>query len=129
MTSHWHAYAYTGHQRPPDREARDPLSPTPPLVVADWLGKPRSMLAGTFTDVDDAMAWLEKQLTETPPLETAVPPALVLDYARARLAQEPGDQVTRYYTQSAYACRDLVRCPQGGPCPDTPSPREEPNRT
>lgn len=126
MTPHWHAYTYTGHQRPPDRDARDPNSATPPLVVADWLNKPRSMLAGTFTTVDDAMDWLTKQLSETPPLTTAIPPALVLDYARERLVHEPGDQVTRYYTNSAYACRDLVRCPQTQTCPD---PQKEPHRT
>jgi hypothetical protein len=76
------------------------------------------MLAGTFTDVGEAMVWLEKQLAETPPLETAVPASLVLAYARERLSREPGDQVTRYYTTTSYACRDLVRCPHAGACPD-----------
>ncbi|NUP52323.1 MAG: hypothetical protein HOW97_34130 [Catenulispora sp.] len=117
---HWHAYTYTGHTRPPDREARDPNSPTPPLVVADWPRKPRSMLAGTFTAVDDAMGWLAKQLADTPPLTTAIAPELIIGYARERLTQEPGDQVTRYYTAGSYACRDLVRCPPAGPCPDPP---------
>lgn len=94
--------------------------------MADWLRKPLSMLAGTFTGVDDAMEWLTKQLAETPPIETAIPPALVLDYARERLVHDPGDQVTRYYTTSGYACRDLVRCPQTENCPN---PQKEPHHT
>jgi hypothetical protein len=118
MEPHWHAYSYTGHTRPADREARDPLSATPPLVIAEWLAKPRQMLAGTFTDAASAAEWLEQQLTETPPLPTAVPASAVLDYARARLDGHPGDVVTRYYTAASYVCRDLVRC--RGRCPDPP---------
>lgn len=117
MTPHWHAYAYTGHTRPPDREARDPQSATPPLVVAEWLRKPRTMLAGTFTAPGDAMSWLEQQLAETPPMSTALPTDTVLVHARERLTQHPGDQVTRYYTATAYVVRDLVRC-AAGDCPD-----------
>ncbi|MFI0897767.1 hypothetical protein [Streptomyces sp. NPDC020983] len=117
--THWHAYSYTGHMRPPDREARDPLSPTPPLVIAEWLGKPRSMLAGTHTSAEAAAGWLEQQLAETPPMPTALPAETVLGYARARLAEHPGDAVTRYYTAGSYVCRDLVRC--AGRCPQPPT--------
>lgn len=118
MKPHWHAYSYTGHTRPPDREARDPLSATPPLVIAEWLAKPRAMLAGTFTNAEGALQWLEQQLNETPPMSSALPTSAVLDYARSRLAEHPGDQVTRYYTGSSYICRDLVRCT--GRCPEPP---------
>jgi hypothetical protein len=92
----------------------------PPLLVADWVRKPRSMLVGTFTDVDSALAWLEREMRASPPTEHGVPVETVLRYARARLGEEPGDQVTRYYTAGGYVCRDLVRCPPQGPCPDPP---------
>jgi hypothetical protein len=115
MTPHWHAYTYTGPARPRDADARDPATPTPPLVVGEWPRKPRSMLAGTFTDPGDAAGWLERQLTEAPPLPTGVPAAVLVAYARARLTGHPGDAVTRYYTAGAYAVRDLVPC--SGACP------------
>lgn len=118
MTPHWHAYTYTGHARPPDSEARNPLSATPPLVIAEWPAKPRQMLVGTFTHAESAADWLEQQLKETPPMSTALPASAVLEYARARLAGHPGDVVTRYYTASSYVCRDLVPCE--GRCPAPP---------
>lgn len=115
MTSHWHAYTYTGPARPRDSDARDPSAPAPPLVIAEWPRKPRSMLAGTFTTPGDAAAWLERQLAETPPLPTGLDAGVLTAYARARLTGRPGDAVTRYYTAGAYAVRDLVRCT--GACP------------
>jgi hypothetical protein len=118
--THWHAYSYTGHQRPPDRDARDPLSATPPLVIAEWLAKPRSMLSGTFTDPAAAIGWLEAEVTATPPLPTALPPDVVIEHARVRIEETPGDQVTRYYTAGGYVCRDVVRCPPDARCPHRP---------
>lgn len=118
MAPHWHAYTYTGHTRPPDREARDPLSATPPLVIAEWPAKPRSMLAGTFTDPGPAVAWLEQQLTATPPMATDLPAASTVAYARSRIAGRPADVVTRYYTAGGYVARDLVQCV--GRCPSPP---------
>lgn len=70
------------------------------------------------TTAEDALAWLERQLTETPPLPTALPVRTVLEYARARLAARPADEVTRYYTAGSYVVRDLVSC--AGRCPDPP---------
>lgn len=115
---HWHAYAYTGPWKPADRDARDPLSATPPFLVRDWFRKPRGMLAGTFADPDQALAWLARELAESPPLPTALPAEAVLAHARDRLRAHPYDQVTRYYTAGSYVCRDLVWC-EGlpGECP------------
>lgn len=117
--NHWHAYAYTGPALPADRDARDPLSATPPPVVRDWLRKPRGMLVGTFTEPEAALTWLAAQLAQAPPLPTAVPADVTLAYARERIARPPHDQVTRYYTATAYVCRDLVWCTGAPPeCPD-----------
>lgn len=117
---HWHAYTYTGPQRPKDAEARDPLSATPPLTIAAWANKPRGMLAATFGDPADALAWLAEQLARTPPLPGALPAATVLGYARERLTRHPGDQITRYYTASQYVVRDLIHCTGGPGCPGAP---------
>jgi hypothetical protein len=117
---HWHAYSYTGPWRPADREARDPSSATPPLIVAEWVRKPRTMLAGTFTQAQEALAWLAREVAQTPPPASGLPVPVLLAYARARLGEQPGDQVTRYYTASAYVVRDLVRCTGGEGCPDRP---------
>ncbi|HEY5834139.1 hypothetical protein [Streptomyces sp.] len=115
---HWHAYAYTGPTKPEDRDARDPLSATPPLVVREWLRKPRGMLVGTFTEPEAALTWLAAQLAESPPPPSAVPADTVIGYARERIARHPYDQVTRYYTAGSYVCRDLVRCTGApGECP------------
>lgn len=117
MAPHWHAYSYTGPARPKDSDARNPATVAPPLVIAEWTAKPRSMLAGTFTDPEDALSWLEQELTTTPPMSTALPAASVVAYARARLAGRPADVVTRYYTPGSYVVRDLVQCTSGCPSP------------
>lgn len=116
--SHWHAYSYTGPARPKDAEARDHLSATPPLTIAEWPKKPRQMLAGTFSTPVDALDWLKRELGIAPPLPTALPAHTVLAYAGDRLTQNPRDQVTRYYTASAYVVRDLVHCDGGAGCPE-----------
>ena len=116
---HWHAYSYTGPSRPRDAEARDPLSATPPLTISEWPKKPRQMLAGTFSHPADALDWLGRQLAATPPLPTDLPPETVLAYAGERLARHPSDNITRYYTASAYVVRDLLSCEGGTNCPGT----------
>lgn len=118
MGRHWHAYSYTGPARPKDSDARNPAAATPPLVIAEWSGKPRAMLAGTFTSVEGAVEWLAEELAAAPPLPTAVSPAHMAAYARERLTGWPGDAVNRYYTAGSYVCRDLVAC--AGACPDPP---------
>ncbi|GAA0901281.1 hypothetical protein Vau01_120260 [Virgisporangium aurantiacum] len=46
----------------PDWQRRDPASVAPPLLVADWPAKPRSMLARTCTDPRDAVGWLRDEV-------------------------------------------------------------------
>ncbi|NJP42643.1 hypothetical protein [Actinacidiphila epipremni] len=119
MTQHWHAYTYTGPGRPRDADARDPAVAAPPLVIAEWPDKPRSMLVGQFADREAAASWLEQEVARTPPMPTALPAESLVAYARTRLAQDPADVVTRYYTASSYVCRDLVLCT--GRCPASPA--------
>ncbi|MBM9509028.1 hypothetical protein [Actinacidiphila acididurans] len=116
---HWHAYTYTGVGKPPEGVARDPMSPTPPILVREWLRKPRAMMVGTFTEAGAALGWLAAELEGAPPLPTSLPVETTLGYARERLGTYPYDQVTRYWTPGGYVCRDLVWCDGTvGVCPD-----------
>ncbi|NRQ31259.1 hypothetical protein HII36_05330 [Nonomuraea sp. NN258] len=63
---HWHAYQWTGAgaDRANEAERRTtsadfPASPLPPMRTGDWLAKPPTRIAGTFTDVAPAVEWLE----------------------------------------------------------------------
>ncbi|GAA5068618.1 hypothetical protein HNP84_008412 [Thermocatellispora tengchongensis] len=65
---HWHAYTWTGPGADRGREAeRRPdspefaTSPLPPMRTGDWLVKPASRIAGTFTDLQRATVWLAEQ--------------------------------------------------------------------
>ncbi|GAA5047167.1 hypothetical protein HNP84_000426 [Thermocatellispora tengchongensis] len=65
---HWHAYTWIGPGDDRGREAeRRPdspefaTSPLPPMRTGDWLVKPASRIAGTFSQVQDATAWLAEQ--------------------------------------------------------------------
>ncbi|NRQ33147.1 hypothetical protein HII36_15035 [Nonomuraea sp. NN258] len=62
---HWHAYTWTGAgeergwepERRPD-SPEFPSSPLPPMLTGDWLAKPRSRIAATFTELQPALEWL-----------------------------------------------------------------------
>ncbi|MFI6601147.1 hypothetical protein ACIBHX_33295 [Nonomuraea sp. NPDC050536] len=65
---HWHAYLWTGSGEERGYEAeRRTDSPDfagsllPPMRTGDWLAKPRSRIAASFTEVDQALEWLTAQ--------------------------------------------------------------------
>jgi hypothetical protein len=121
MDQHWHAYAYTGHRRPEDRDARDPHSATPPHVVSLFFRKPREMLAATFTGADEAYAWLRRELSAYPPPPRAVPASAHLALARDALGRGE-DSYTGYYSAGGlFVVRALLVCPRKGErCPSPP---------
>ncbi|WP_084960010.1 hypothetical protein [Thermoactinospora rubra] len=65
---HWHCYTWTGAgddlrgevERRPDSPGF-PSSPVPPMLTGDWLAKPRTRIAATFTDLAEVVAWLRQQ--------------------------------------------------------------------
>ncbi|WP_037932877.1 hypothetical protein [Streptomyces sp. SPB78] len=118
---HWHAYAWTGREHPPLRDARDPSKPVPPSLIADWLLKPRSLLVATFAMPDEgghAYAWLETQLKKHPRGPRDWPPRVDLDGAHDRLTRQT-DVVWGYWSATGlYVARVLITCPRSGiPCP------------
>ncbi|MEU8545384.1 hypothetical protein AB0C52_36220 [Streptomyces sp. NPDC048717] len=67
---HWHAYAYTGRSYPDSAIRRGEVpADYPPIEIKDWLGRPRAQVRGTYAVVDDAVAWLESELTQNPPAD------------------------------------------------------------
>ncbi|WP_326807495.1 MULTISPECIES: hypothetical protein [unclassified Streptomyces] len=113
---HWHAYTYTGGQVPPDREARDPQSATPPNTISQWFRKPQHMRAGTFTDPEEVFAWLDQEVREAPP--SALDGKL--DYLRASVDRH-ADAYAGYYSRGQFVVRVALVCPRPGErCPDPP---------
>jgi hypothetical protein len=65
---HWHAYAWVGNgtdrAREGERRTTSPHfagSPLPPMRTGDWLAKPATLIAATFTTADAALDWLAEQ--------------------------------------------------------------------
>lgn len=121
--THWHAYAWTGHERPPESDRINPQSETPPLEIAHWLRKtPRAMRGGTLHDVEAACDWLKGEITEhpKPPRSQDNRPAdeVALEYARDCL-ERGTDVVWGYWSQQMrYVSRALITCPREGyACP------------
>ncbi|HWM36109.1 MAG TPA: hypothetical protein VNS49_03175 [Streptomyces sp.] len=121
MDTHWHAFSYTGHERPKDSEARAPQAAAPPNDINMWFRKPRSMMDGTFTEPAAAAAWLERELTESPPPATAVPVELHMESARDAFSRE-ADAYVGYYTEGGrFLVRAVLVCPRKGErCPSPP---------
>ena len=112
--THYHAYAYTGAQYP-DTHVRSGRAPKQylPIEIKDTAG-PNTRL----NTLDDALTWIEKELTTHEPDTTSPAPlAARLTYARTTLQQTaPGYLVYGYWTRTQqYAARRILRCIH---CPD-----------
>jgi hypothetical protein len=118
---HWHAYSWTGHERPADRDRRIPANAVPPLEVAEWLLKPARNVVATHPvsgGAVDAYGWLEAELKEHPRSPRDLPPEVQLEHARECLGRG-ADVVWGYYSDKGrYVSRALVVCPpEGRACP------------
>lgn len=131
---HWHAFAYTGKGYT-DSEVGKGLAPSnfPPVEIKHWLLRlpglrtplgspiPESALpVHTFSEseVDEAVAWLEQELTTHLPLDhETFPVAARLEYSRARLLERANrDVVYGYWSVGGqYVARVLVLCDDRGP--------------
>jgi hypothetical protein len=118
---HWHAFGWTGPERPSDRRARDLESPTPPHEVSLWFRKPATLRADTFTAAAPAYAWLEAELAAAPPPPRATPVRAHLATAGDRLARDADVYVGYWTARGSFLVRTLLTCPRPGvPCPDPP---------
>jgi hypothetical protein len=63
---HWHCYSWTGSgaDYANDRLREDNSAASPPLMVREWLNKPRSMLRHVAHTPEDALSWLEQEHRE-----------------------------------------------------------------
>jgi hypothetical protein len=106
----WRCYGWTGAVVP-DCQRRDPTTPTPPLLVRDWVNKPQSMLVKTCTDPSEAIAWLRNEATQwAPQLLPADPERLgrLLGYLDHRQAPDPNLVHTCCYGPCDVLC-EIVR--------------------
>lgn len=123
VAGHWHAYAWTGHERPADNIRNDPSQGTPPLEIAHWLRKPARYVVETFDNTTDgveaASKWMRAGGDEN---EYASEESFPLDERMTYVDDDlrrGGDAVWGYYSkQGRYVSRALVACPRAGaPCP------------
>lgn len=121
---HWHAYIWTGHERPPDSDRIVPSNATPPLEIKHWLRKPPQHVKATFLIGDEtskAHEWLEAQLDEYPRGERDLPREAQMDHS-ADCLRRGTDVVWGYYSAGKrYVSRALITCPRPGEkCPAPP---------
>ncbi|MFF4168638.1 hypothetical protein [Streptomyces sp. NPDC001744] len=134
MTAHWHAYAYTGRKHS-DADIRRGTAPVnyPPIEIAHWLRRPATHVADTFAygpeGVDRAVAWLEGELTQNPPLDEEHHPVFerleggrrslmatttILATGDTPTVQRARDAVYGYWSKTGqYVSRAVIACPRG----------------
>lgn len=115
-SAHWHAYSYTGRSYSDAMIRRGEVPAAyPPIEIKNWLGKPVSYIAGTFTEIEPAVDWLAAELANHPPRDVESFPAKErLAYSRLTLQQTAGnDVVYGYYSKAEqYVSRALIACPR-----------------
>lgn len=118
--THWHAFEWTGHERPADSERRNPHNRVPPLAIAEWLDKPTAHVLQTYgpDEVDSAYAWLEGELKQHPRAAHLIEEDPLLEGACDCLGRKT-DVVWGYWSaKGRYVSRALIACPrEGRPCP------------
>jgi hypothetical protein len=111
---HWHAFAYTGKCYTDGEVAKGLAPPSfPPVELARWLDRRPGLYVFTEEQVDEAVAWLDKELNEHVPVDAASFPVSVrLEYSRARLQERVNRDVWYgYWTASMqFVTRALVVC-------------------
>lgn len=111
---HWHAFAYTGKGYT-DGEVSKGIAPPsfPPRELASWLDRRPGLRVYTDTQIDEAVAWLDKELNEQVPVDAAsFPIATRLECSRARLREQANRDVWYGYwsTRGQFVTRALVAC-------------------
>ncbi|MEO3973158.1 hypothetical protein [Streptomyces sp. CAU 1734] len=155
---HHHGYAWLGEKQvfdresirrppgqvptatsPPDVQDRHrqamsefPASDVPPIQTAHWLGKPASMVRGTWREPKEAGEWLRAQLEEFAPRfaseEDREPIRLVLlvNAAVERLAWGGDVSLGHYLKGTVFHSVAVVTCSPNRAAPDLPCPSGSP---
>ncbi|MFF9483664.1 hypothetical protein [Streptomyces sp. NPDC014676] len=115
---HWHAFAYTGKGYT-DSEVGKGLAPPsfPPVELAQWLDRRPGLRVFTEQQIDEAVAWLDKELNEHVPVDAASFPITTrLEYSRARLRERVNRDVWYGYwsARGQFVTRVLVACTDTG---------------
>jgi hypothetical protein len=118
--THWHAFAYTGKGWEDREVARGLAPPTfPPTELATWADRRPGLRVFTESEIDEAVAWLDKELSEYVPMDDeSFPISVRLEYSRKRLQERVNRDVWHGYwtkrgqlfvTRVLYACTDTNR--------------------
>jgi hypothetical protein len=110
---HWHCYAYTGKGYT-DSEVGKGLAPQtfPPSEISQWLRR-KPMQTFTEEQIDDALTWLEGELTTHLPIDAeGFPVKERVAYSRDRLMQRVNrDVVYGYWSVGGqYVSRSMIEC-------------------
>ncbi|MFF4330681.1 hypothetical protein ACFYZT_29760 [Streptomyces sp. NPDC001591] len=106
---HWHAYAYTG------RREDTPTNAEAPLDADDWLRRSPDEIVATFTEPEQAAAWMRQQLRAYPPWsEGDIGFADATLYTRQRLyaAQDQAPSASYPDRHGRIILRILAPCPR-----------------
>ncbi|WP_328916284.1 MULTISPECIES: hypothetical protein [unclassified Streptomyces] len=101
---HWHTSVATGTALPLAVPA------VSPLVVREWVFRPRGVYAATFDRPEDALSWLGVTLDGIAPMPGDLSPDDRIAYAREHLALHPPQAGEPTYSASGYLVQDLVAC-------------------
>ncbi|MET8983284.1 hypothetical protein ABZX85_47750 [Streptomyces sp. NPDC004539] len=115
-------------QRYREVSAEFPASDLPPIEPAYWLVKPESLIRGTWTDPDQAAAWLGSQLRTYAPRFAAVRDRALAHLtalaAAALVRLRAGNDVALglYLERPAYLHLALIACTPNRARPQLPCP-------
>lgn len=85
----------------------------PPVEVVRWLDRRPGLKVFTESQIDEAVAWLDKELHQQLPLDAeAFPVATRLEYSRARLRETVNRDVWYGYWSKGgqFVTRALIAC-------------------
>lgn len=105
MPTHWHTSVVTGVARPVD------ASPASPLVVREWVFRPRGVYVATFAEPEEALSWLRFTLDDVaPPMPGDLNAAERAGLAREGLVRHPEAGAEPAYSARGYLVQDLIGC-------------------
>jgi hypothetical protein len=112
--AHWHAFAYTGKGYT-DGEVAKGFAPSnfPPIEVARWLDRRPGLRVFAEQEIDEAVAWLDKELREHVPVDAeSFPISVRLEYSRARMQERINRDVWYGYwsVRKQFVTRALICC-------------------
>jgi hypothetical protein len=130
MPLHWHSYTWTGHgsdlgKGVERRAIGGPAfqsSTIPPEITAEWLLRPRTIIAHTFDTPEPAAQWIAQQYQDKPPEQQQFTLEQNRTAALTKLNQGADFIVGHYLPRTQSAFHAAVICCPNRLRPDIPCP-------